>query len=71
MPRNSKAVAPEQHDEGAEALAVRVVADYAHDGDDLFDRRRVGRVLLALVARWAVSVPCPSAPRRLDITLLP
>jgi hypothetical protein len=43
--------APEQHDQGAHAGAVGAVAGLAHDGDDLLDRGRVGRVAQALVAR--------------------
>ena len=35
---------------GAESVAVGAVADCAHDGDDLFNRRWVSRVLLAFVA---------------------
>jgi hypothetical protein len=37
-------------------VAVGVVADCAHDRDDLFNCRWVGRVLLALVAGWTASV---------------
>jgi hypothetical protein len=38
-----RAGAPEQHDQRAETVAVRAVADRAHDRDDLFNRRRIGR----------------------------
>ena len=48
--------APEQHDQRAKPVTVRAIADHPHDGDDLLDRRRIGRVLLALVARWAALV---------------
>jgi hypothetical protein len=51
-----QACSPEQHDERAEAVAVWAITDASHDRDDLFNRRRVGRVLLALVARRAASV---------------
>jgi hypothetical protein len=48
--------ASEQHDQNAESVAVSAVADRAHDRDDLLDRRRVSRLLLALVAWRAASV---------------
>jgi hypothetical protein len=48
--------APEQDDQRAEPVAVRAIANRPHDGDDLLDRRRVGRVLLALLCR-----PCGHA----------
>jgi hypothetical protein len=37
-------------------VSVGVVTDRPHDGDGLIDRRRIGRVLLALVAGWTTSV---------------
>jgi hypothetical protein len=40
----------------AKPVSVGTVTDRAHDGDDLLDRRRIGRILLALVARRAASV---------------
>jgi hypothetical protein len=42
--------APQQDDQRAEPVTVGAVIDRAHDRDDLFDRRRICRVLLALVA---------------------
>jgi len=48
--------APQQHDQRPESVAVGAVTDGAHHGDDLLHRRRVGGVLLALVAWWAPSV---------------
>jgi hypothetical protein len=45
---------PHDHDQSAKATAVRGVAGSAHDGDDLFDLRRIGPVTQALVA-WSVS----------------
>jgi hypothetical protein len=43
--------APQQDNQGAEPVAVGTIADGAHDSDDLLDGRRIGRILLALVAR--------------------
>src|SRR5688572_6026728 len=43
--------APDDHDQAAEAPAVRSVARSTHDRDDLFDLRRIGRVAQTLVAR--------------------
>jgi hypothetical protein len=51
-----QARAPEQHDQRAEPVTVGVLADRAHHRDDLLNRRRIGRVPLALVARRAASV---------------
>jgi hypothetical protein len=48
--------APQKHDQRAEPLTVRAVAHDAHHGDDFLDGRRVGRVVLALVARWAAAM---------------
>jgi hypothetical protein len=53
---DSESGAPEQNDERAEPVALGAITDCAHDRDDLFDRRWVSRVLLALVARWTASV---------------
>ncbi len=41
-----------------------VVLLAAHDGDDLLDRRRVGRIPSALVARWAAAVEAWHRRRR-------
>jgi hypothetical protein len=41
---NAHAGAPEHDDQRAQPPTVAVVAGVAHDGDDLVDRRRVGRV---------------------------
>jgi hypothetical protein len=52
-----EAGAQEQHDQSAESMAVCAVTDCAHDRDDLFDRRRVGGIPLALVSgRTALGV---------------
>jgi len=40
---------PEQHDQRAEPMSLGSITDGSHDRDDLFDGRRVGRILLALV----------------------
>jgi hypothetical protein len=47
---------PQQHNQRTKSVTVGAVADRAHHGDDLFDRRRIGRVLLALVSGWTASV---------------
>ena len=39
---------PQQHNKRSESMTVGAVTDRAHYSDDLFDRRRIGRVLLAL-----------------------
>ena len=44
------------NDQGAKPVVVGAGTDGTHHGDDLLDRRRIGRVLLALVARGAASV---------------
>ena len=41
--------APEHDDEAAESGALGVIAYRTHDRDDLLDRRRIGRILFALV----------------------
>ena len=53
---DAQAGAPQDHDQPAQAATVRAVAGGAHDGDDLFDLRRIGRVAQALVARRATGV---------------
>jgi hypothetical protein len=47
---------PKQHNQRSESVAVDAVTNRAHHSDDLFDRRRIRRVLLALVTRWTASV---------------
>ena len=47
---------PQHDDQAAQPLAVHAVARLAHDGHDLLDRRRVGRVAHPLVARRATRV---------------
>jgi len=47
---------PQQHNERSESMIVAAVTDRAHHGGDLLDRRRVGRVLLALVTGWTTLV---------------
>jgi hypothetical protein len=48
--RDAQTAAPEHHNQGAQPVAVAVVAGLAHHGDDLFHRRRVGGIDLPLVA---------------------
>jgi hypothetical protein len=48
---DAQAAAPEDHDNGAEPVAVAIVAGFAHHGDDLFHGRRVGEIEPPLVAR--------------------
>jgi hypothetical protein len=47
---------PQQHNQRTKSVTVGAVTDRAHHSDDLFDRRRIGRVLLALVSGWTASV---------------
>jgi hypothetical protein len=47
---------PKQHNQRSESVAVGAVINRAHHSDDLIDRRRISRVLLALVTRWTASV---------------
>jgi len=65
---------PEQEDQRPETVAVRAIANRPHDGDDLLDRRRVGGILLALVARRAPSVVASAAtvidPEGREVVLL-
>jgi hypothetical protein len=46
--------APHDHDQAAQAPAVRSLASGTHDRDDLFDLRRIGRVAQTLIA-WRVA----------------
>jgi hypothetical protein len=48
--------APEQHNQRTKSATVVAVTDTAHHGDDLLDRRRISRILLALIVRWTTSV---------------
>jgi hypothetical protein len=47
---------PEHDDQPAQPHCVVVVAGSVHDGNDLFDCRRVGRIALTLVARRSALV---------------
>ena len=48
---NAQTAAPEHDDQRAQAPPVAVLPGEAHDRDDLLDRRRVGWIELALIAR--------------------
>jgi hypothetical protein len=48
---------PQQHNQGSESPPVGAVTDRAHHSDDLLDRRRIGRVLLALVSGRTPVIP--------------
>ena len=52
----------------AEAMALGAIADRSHHRNDLLDGRRVGRVLLALVARRAASELARHGRRRAMVT---
>jgi hypothetical protein len=56
--------APEHRDQRAQARAMAILAGGAHHRDDLLDARRVGRVVLALVARRAACVVAGQGRRR-------
>jgi hypothetical protein len=60
--------APQHHDKGAQPCAVRIVAGGAHDGDDLLDRGRIGRVAEAFVPRDSPSVIAGHRGRRAAMT---
>src|SRR5437867_2779250 len=61
---DSQSRAPQQDDQRAKPVTVGTVPDRAHDGDDLLNRRRIGRVLLALIARRAAPVIAGHRRRR-------
>jgi hypothetical protein len=63
-----QAGAPQQHDERLGAQAVRGAAGAAHDRDELFDRRRIGRVPQALVAWRTTAVMARHGRRRTTTT---
>jgi hypothetical protein len=60
--------APEQHDQRPHAGAMDPVAGLAHDGDDLLDRGRIGRVAQSLVARRASGEVAGQGDRRAAAT---
>jgi hypothetical protein len=53
---DSQTSPPQNYDQRPEAESVRVVARLAHDGDDLFNARRVNGIAATLVAGWAPAV---------------
>src|SRR5215208_6731308 len=61
---NAQAGAPKNDDHRSQPPAVAVVGLVAHDRHDLIDRRWVGRVAHALVARWAAGVVAGQCRRR-------
>jgi hypothetical protein len=67
--------APEHHDQRADATAVAIVVGLAHNGHDLIDGRRVGRVALTLVSRGGpgaearVSSPASDGARQHQTTV--
>jgi hypothetical protein len=62
-----QAGAPEQHDQRSKSVAIGSHANRAHDRDDLLDRRRVGGVLLALVAWRTAAVIARHRRRRAPV----
>jgi hypothetical protein len=60
--------APEHDDQGPKPTPVRAVARGAHDGDDLLDGRRIGRIAEPLVARRAAGVKSRHRRRRATTT---
>jgi hypothetical protein len=61
---NAQAGAPKNDDHRSQPPAVAVVGGVTHDRHDLIDRRWVGRVAHALVARWAAGVVAGQCRRR-------
>jgi hypothetical protein len=61
---NAQPGAPEHDDHRAQPPAVSVIGGVAHDGDDLVDRRWVGGVAHAFVARWSAGVVAGQGRRR-------
>jgi hypothetical protein len=47
---------PQQRNQGTKSVTLSALTDRAHYRDDLFDRRRIRRVLLALVSGWTAAV---------------
>jgi hypothetical protein len=46
----------QQHYQRTTSVTVGAVTDRAHHSDDLLDRRRIGRILFALVSGWTAPV---------------
>ena len=61
---DAQAGAPKNDDHRSQPPAVAIVGRVAHDRHDLIDRRWVGRVAHALVARWAAGVVAGQCRRR-------
>jgi hypothetical protein len=60
--------APQHDDERAQPHRVQTGAGVSHDRDDLGDGGWVGRLALALVARWAARVEAGERHRRSGTT---
>jgi hypothetical protein len=52
------------NDQATKAPPVRVVAGSAHDGDDLFNLGRIGRIASTLVARRSTGMEAGHGRRR-------
>jgi hypothetical protein len=61
---NPQTCSPQEHDQGAEAAALRTVACGAHDGDDLLNLGRIGRIPQSLVMRRTAGVESRHRRRR-------
>jgi hypothetical protein len=65
---DSEPCSPEDDDQRPQAGAVTPVAGGTHDGDDLLDRRRVGRKAESFVFRRATPVKAGHRRRRAAMT---
>ncbi|MEA2361282.1 MAG: hypothetical protein QOD71_427 [Thermoleophilaceae bacterium] len=61
---NAQAGAPEDHDQATQPLAVRGIASLAHDGDNLLDSGRIGRIAETLVSRRSTCMEAGHGRRR-------
>jgi hypothetical protein len=65
---DSQASPPKQNNQRAKPVALGAITDRAHDRHDLFNRRWISRVLLALVAWRTASVVTGHGRRRTAVT---